>query len=466
MHKVLAKKGITEGAANQLNTSVFRLAHHTLRENDVLPAAARAKSSGCLVVPSQLGDPVVHGLFPYDPFMRYLGEEITNPKNLAYSASTGHPPFIELLAEGIPEFGKKKYRIPPSNIFIEAGISGAVRSLMTVLINRSNGDEVIIPKLSYTMYLAEAELSEAKVRNVELDKRGVPDLNQLRDSINPHTKVIFITTVGNPLGVAISRDDLGTVMEIVNAKEREFNHPIYLFTDIIYEGYRRGEPIDPVEVAMERGRLGPTIVLYSISKLIAGPGLRAGMTLVHHNGQSFNDEVHAFLQAASIMLQPGLGAVATPTQIALLRLYNDFANTDKWLKFRNFADQRAVEVRRRVHTTYDALRAIDGLTFPEYYYGADGKLGYDGLNSFYILAGISPDLLPRHENGVSHARMMADYQIDHHAPAVVVAVPGDHFLADEYRGKGQEYFRIVALFDETRGAAIESIRRFVASLKK
>ena len=465
MKRILDRKGITEGAANQLNTRVFALAHHTLRENDVLPAFARAKSAGCLVVPSQLGDPVVHGLYPYDPFLRYLAEENANPKNLAYSASTGHPPFIDLLAEGIPEFGKKNYRIPPSNIFIEAGISGAVRSLMTVLINPSNGDEVIIPKLSYTMYLAEAELSGAKVRNVGLDKRGIVDLNQLKDSINEHTKAIFITTVGNPLGVAMSRDDLGTLMEIVNAKEKEFNRPIYLFVDIIYEGYRKGEPLDPIEVAIEKGRLGPTLVGYSISKLIAGPGLRAGMTLCHHNGESFTDEMYAFLQAASIMLQPGLGAVATPTQIALLRLYNDFANADKWQKFRAFADARAVEVRRRVHTTYDELRNIPGLVFPEYYNEPEGKLGYDALNSFYILVGFSEDLIKRQESGISHARLMADYQIDNRTPAVVVAVPGDHFLADEYRGKGQEYFRLVALFDETRGAAIESIRRFVQSLK-
>ncbi len=466
MFKILRKRQISEDAAKLLNTNVFKLANHTLRENDVLPALARAKAAGCLVVPSQLGDPVVHGFYPYDPFLRHLGEEITNPKNHVYTNSTGYPPLVELLTEGIPEFGKKNYRIPPSNIFVEAGISGAVRSIMVALINKSNNDGVVIPKHSYSMYIAEAEGAEAKIANVELDNRGSVDLNHLRDSIDKNTKGIFITTVGNPLGVAISKEDFCSIIEIVNAKEREFNHPIYLMADIIYERYRPGGPLDPIELSIEKGRLGPTVVLYSLSKGIAVPGLREGFALVHHNGQIFREHVHAFCQALSILLQPGLGAVATPIQVATARLYSDFANTEKWLHFTQFMDDRKRDVTERVHSIYDGLRGIDGLVFPKYYYGSDGSLGYSGLNSFYILVGISEGLIKRQENGISIARLMADHQIDHQCPAVVIAVPGDHFLADEYRGQGQEYFRLVALFKETRDKAIESIASFVDSLKK
>jgi aspartate/methionine/tyrosine aminotransferase len=461
MQKTLDKKRITPGAANQLNTTVFRLGGHTLRETDVLPALAQAKASGCLIVPSQLGDPVAHGLYPYEPFLKYLAEEMSNPKNLCYSNSCGYPPLLELLATGNVESGKKGYCLPPERVIIEAGISGAARGLFTVLINKSNGDEVIIPKWSYTLYLAEAELSEAHIRSVELDKHGIIDKNRLSDGITKNTKAVFITTIGNPLGTAISEKDFCSVIDLVNTKEREFNHPIYLVADTIYEGYRNGAALDPIALSVNK-RLGPTIELYSLSKLIAAPGLRLGWMRIHHNGSDFKEEVHAFSQACSIMLQPGLGAVSTAAQIALYRLYNELENPKKRAAFDNFRAERRAEVRRRVHGIYDGLKEIPGLVFPECYY-EDGEPGYNALNSFYILAGLSESLLKR--QNLSHARIMADHQIANQTPAVVVTVPGDHFVADEYRGKGQEFFRIVALFDDTRDAAITSIRSFVESLK-
>jgi aspartate/methionine/tyrosine aminotransferase len=463
MEKLFQKKGISSDAAKHLNPNVFKLAHHTLRETDVLPAQARADAAGRLVIPSQLGDPVVHGLYAFDPFMRYLAEEFCNPKKLKYNDSCGYPELRNVLADGNMEFGTTGYRLPRERVIVEAGISGAVRSMMAVLINKGNGDEVVIPKWSYTLYLAEAELAEAKVRNVELNSRGVVDLGHLRDSITEKTKAVFITTMGNPLGVAISNETFRDIIGIVNAKEKEFNHPIYLVADIIYEGFREAKPLDPILLSMEAGRIGPTIELYSISKLMASPGIRLGWMRIYHGGESFTEEVHAFTQACSILLQPGLGAASTPAQIALFRTYDELANSAKRELFDTYINERRAEVRRRVHSIYDGLQKIDGLVFPEFYYDGSHKLDYAALNTFYILVGISDSLIKRGE--LSHARQMADFQLDNGTPAVVIAVPGDHFLADEYRNQGQEYFRLVALFDETRDPAIESIRRFVQSLK-
>jgi aspartate/methionine/tyrosine aminotransferase len=464
MKRIFDKRNINPEAAKHLNMTVFKLASHTLRENDVLPALGRAEAAGRLVIPSQLGDPVKHGLYAYDPFMHYNAEEACDPKKLGYNDSCGYPPLRDVLSIGNVEFGTTGYHLPRERVIIEAGISGAVRSMMAVLITPGNGDEVVIPKWSYTLYLAEAELAEAKVKNVELDSRGIVDLDKLRDSINDKTKAVFITTMGNPLGVAISKETFREIVGIVNAKETHFKHPIYLVADIIYEGFRQGGPIDPITLSMEAHRIGPTIELYSVSKLMASPGVRLGWMRIYHSGESFSDEVHAFTQACSILLQPGLGAASTPSQIALFRAYDELSNTAKRERFNTYISGRRDEVRRRVHGIYDGLQQIDGIIFPDYYYDGSHKLDFAALNTFYILAGISPELITRGE--LSHARQMADYQIDHNAPSVVIAVPGDHFLADEWRGQGQEFFRIVALFDETRKAALESIRQFVDSLKK
>lgn len=451
-----------DNGTNFFNPNVERVGPYTLRKTDVNPANDRARIDGKRIIDARLGDPVKFGLGPYRRYRQYKMEADDNPKNYAYSEACGLPELRQILSEGNVEFNTTGYAIPPNHVFIGAGISGVARAMFTTLIHPSNGDEVVIPEWSYIIYLAEAGLSNSSVKNVKLTNEGFPDLNQFEASITKNTKAVFITTVGNPLGVAMSHEMFGEIIGIVNKKEQEFNRPIYLVADTIYEGFRLSGPLDPIALSILHNRIGPTIEVYSISKRISAPGERLGWMRVYHNGNDFTENVHQFCDRITTLAQPSLGAVPTPPQLALWKLYNELDAPEKRQEFDDFARERRKVVRSRVQSTLEALMHIDGVVLPKYYYSGSA-INPDILNSFYILFGVDHSLCPR--GPLSQARLLADYLIENDLP-VVLSTPGDSFLAHEYRGHkdAQEYVRVVALFEDVKGFA-DSVARFVHSLR-
>lgn len=445
----------------RLNPAVFGMADYTLRRTDVNAAIERAKKLAKPdVIDARLGDPSVFGLGPYGRYVGHVAEALKDPKAWSYTDSRGLGELREVLAQGNPEFGKNGYSVPADNVFIGPGVSGVARALFTALINK--GDEVAIPEWSYIIYFAEAALSGAKVANVRLTPTGQVDLNHLEDCIKPNTKAVFITTVGNPLGVAISHESFASVVEIVNKKESEFNHPIWLVFDTIYENFRTvSEPIDPIGKVADRSRLGPTVDFYSISKTIAAPAARLGWMRIIE-GSHFREETGGFIESLARLYQPTLGMAPAAFQLGLANLYQEISSSSS--KRRAFDDFRMSIKMKALGRTREFIRRIsgvEGIVFPGCYY-KDGKVDPDIIQTWYVLVAGDKSILPR--NRVSQARQLADFLIDNPGSPVLFTTPGDSFLASDLRGAEQEFMRVVVL-SERIDDMVESVRRFVESKK-
>ncbi len=446
----------------RLNPAVFGMADYTLRRTDVNSAVERAKNLAKPdIIDARLGDPTVFGLGPFSRYPLHVERAMKDPKAWSYTDSRGLGELREVLAVGNPEFGRNGYSVPTDNVFIGPGVSGVARALFTVLINK--GDEVAIPKWSYIIYFAEAALSSAKVANVRLTETGQVDLNHLKDSIKPNTKAIFITTVGNPLGVAISHGSFAQVLDLVNQKERKFNHPIWLVFDTIYENFRSGsEPIDPISRVLEHGRLGPTVDFYSISKTIAAPGARIGWMRIAE-GTEFQKETEDFIEGLARLYQPTLGMAPVIFQMGLARLYQEILDSSS--KRRGFDDFRMKMKMVSIGRTRDFIEqasGIEGVVFPRCYYDGIG-VEPNMIHSWYALIGVDKAILPR--NGISQSRELADFLIDNPGSPILFTTPGDSFLASDLRGQEQEFMRLVVLSKRTSEMA-ESVSRFVESKRK
>src|SRR5512143_744209 len=212
-----------------LNNAVFAMGDYTLRRTDVNDAADSAHSLRRGVIDSRLGDPTVFGFAPYPRYMALLEEVIREPRGWSYTDARGLPELREALGKGNPETGNGRYTVHPDNVVVGCGISGVARSLLGTMIG--SGDEVVIPAWSYILYFAEAALARAKVVDAPLAGNGEPDIDALSATINSRTKAVFITTVGNPLGVAMRKETFCELISAINRKEREYNHPIYLVAD-------------------------------------------------------------------------------------------------------------------------------------------------------------------------------------------------------------------------------------------
>jgi aspartate/methionine/tyrosine aminotransferase len=429
-------------AHQRLNQAIASMGPYTLRETDVNPAALRAvQMMRAPLVDARLGDPCVFGFNPFPKFQQYAVEALRNPLSWRYNDARGRPKLREVLGKGNPQFGNNGYEISPDKVFVGPGISGVARALFTTII-RGTEDEVLIPKWSYILYLAEAGLSKARVQNLNLNEDGQIDITHLKRNIRPGTKAVFLTSVGNPLGVAMSREILAKIINVINEKETEFKHPIYLVVDTIYEDFRRNGPaLDPIAVSKEVGRHGPTIEMYSVSKMMAAPGARVGWMRIYHDGEKFKSEIDAMVEALRTQFQPGLGQSSQAYQMALERLYSEFLEHGRE-EFDAFRAGRREEVARRVKTYWEALAGIDGVVFPHYYQG-----GPASIHSFYILFGVDYNILKREDTELSSARRLADFMIDGKGP-VLLSTPGDSFLEAGLRGRSQEYMRVVALLPE------------------
>lgn len=453
----------------KLNSAAEKMKRFTLRDNDSTPILARAAAEGRTLIEGRLGDPNRHGLAPYRGYLRAIRdlavaeeeEALSTIKELGeldsahqYTDSTGFPPLRKLLAE---ECGLK-----PTDIFIGGGESGIARSIFDTVLLPEEGS--IIPVWTYIMYYSETVRREAKVVSVELDGNGEPRLDQLKDKIDNHTKCVNITTVGNPMGIGIKPETMKQIIRIVNERERTFNVPIYLFVDTEYEGFRnnRHERIDPIEMSREESRVGPTIELYSASKMLGIPGSRVGWAKVYWNEENFPKQRFEFYSRLNTMGIGLLGDSALFMQAALYLTFQRINNS--WTErtcFDTFKSNRREIVSGRTHNFLKGVSDIDGIVLPKYYY-RDGKIPKRIIDSFYVMFGADERLLPRSE--ASQAALLAKFAYEHGLP--VPALTPDYHFGPEELLIGQELMRAVALFSEEKLAIfLDVLERFVKDLK-
>lgn len=102
------------------------------------------------------------------------------------------------------------------------------------------------------------------------------DFDAFEKAITPNTKGVVVNSPNNPSGVVYSRQTLEQLAAILEKKEAEYGHPIYLISD---EPYRE-IAFARVEVPWIPHIYKDTIVCYSFSKSLSLPGERLGYVLV------------------------------------------------------------------------------------------------------------------------------------------------------------------------------------------
>lgn len=159
--------------------------------------------------------------------------------------------------------------------YVTAGAAAALCCVFGAL--TCPGDEyvVIAPYFSeYRVYIGGAG---GKMVVVPPDTEHFQiDFSALEARITPNTKGVLVNSPNNPSGVVYSRKTLEQLAALLEAKSREYGHPIYLISDepyreIVFQG---------VEVPWIPHIYRDTIVCYSFSKALSLPGERLGYVLV------------------------------------------------------------------------------------------------------------------------------------------------------------------------------------------
>ena len=207
-----------------------------------------------------------------DELIRLIKE--TDPSVLhSYTSAPGDLQVRELIAKNLNE--RFNVNEVGKNIYLTLGASASLTISLKALVNEN--DEVIIFAPYFPEYSVFIDNAGGKKVVVNPDLNTFyPNLKEFEAKINQNTKVVLINSPSNPTGVVYPEKVIKDICNILEAKQKEYNHPIYIICD---EPYRE-IVFDNLEVPHIPNLYDDTIVCYSYSKSLSLPGERIGYVLV------------------------------------------------------------------------------------------------------------------------------------------------------------------------------------------
>lgn len=191
------------------------------------------------------------------------------------------------------------------NLIMTVGAASGLNITFKALLDP--GDEVIVFAPYFLEYGAYVKNYDGVLVEVSPDTSTFqPNLEEFKSKINEKTKAVIVNNPHNPTGVVYSEGTIKKLAAIMEEKEKEVGHPIYLISD---EPYRE-LAYDGVEVPYLTKYYKDTIVGYSYSKSLSLPGERIGYVVIPDELDG-SDEV---IQAATIANRI-LGSVNAPSLI-------------------------------------------------------------------------------------------------------------------------------------------------------
>ena len=185
---------------------------------------------------------------------------------LKYGQAKGMPAFREALAK----YASKKFNanITDENIIVSPGARFSIFTAISTLLNP--GDEMIVIEPAWPAYKECALNSGIKVRaiNTTFEDKWEPSLEQIKNTINPNTKMIVLNYPNNPTGKILGEKLQDDIIELAK------KNSLYVLSDEIYSQYAKTSWKSILSYNYEK-----SIVTQSFSKSHAMTGFRIGFAI-------------------------------------------------------------------------------------------------------------------------------------------------------------------------------------------
>ncbi|MEC3954947.1 aminotransferase class I/II-fold pyridoxal phosphate-dependent enzyme [Nocardia sp. CDC153] len=189
-----------------------------------------------------------------------------------YTSAKGQPVLRDaIVAERARHMGEKYDAA--TEVVVTAGATEALTAALLGLVEP--GDEVILIEPYYDSYPAAVALTGATRRTVAMVPDGdgfTLDLDELRRTINPKTRLLVLNSPHNPTGSLLSDHDLRAIAELA------CDHDLPVISDEVYE-HLVFDAIPHTSIASLPGMRDRTIVISGPAKTFNVTGWRIGWAL-------------------------------------------------------------------------------------------------------------------------------------------------------------------------------------------
>lgn len=211
-----------------------------------------------------------------------------------YTVAPGNPQTREALANSVNKrFGMK---LAAKNFFLTAGAAASLTICFRALAQPE--DEFITFAPFFPEYRAFVESVGGKLVVVPAQPADWQiDFEAFEKRVTSHTKAVIVNSPNNPSGAIYSEETIRKLADILQKKEAEYHHPIFIISD---EPYRE-IAFDGCTVPYVPKYYDNTLVCYSYSKSFSLPGERIGYILVPDEVADFGKVYGAIAGAARVL---------------------------------------------------------------------------------------------------------------------------------------------------------------------
>ena len=191
-----------------------------------------------------------------------------------YSPNPGNPESRRVTAAHLNKKFGMDYK--DLHIFMTSGAAGAVAHAVRCV--TKPGDEVLTFAPYFPEYNPYINKSGAKLKVVPANTENFQiNFEKFEEMLNPNVHAVLINTPNNPSGIVYSTDTIKKLASILNDKQKEYGHEIFIISDepyreIVFEG---------VDAPYVSKFYDNTLSCYSYSKSLSIPGERLGYVAVN-----------------------------------------------------------------------------------------------------------------------------------------------------------------------------------------
>ena len=304
----------------------------------VLDRARQMEEEGQKIIKLNIGNLAVFG---FDAPEEIQQDMIRNlPSAAAYSDSKGIFSARKAVMHYTQQQGIKGVTL--DDIYLGNGASELIVMATNGLLN--NGDELLLPAPDYPLWTAAVSLSGGTPVHYMCDEADgwMPDLDDIRAKITPHTKGIVVINPNNPTGALYSDALLQGIVDLAR------QHGLVIFADevydkVLYDGVKH-TPI----ASLSNDVL--TLTFNSLSKSYRSCGYRAGWLIVSGDKKPAADYIEGLNMLSNMRLCANVpGQWAIQTALGGYQSINDLVG-------------EGGRLRKQRDLAYELITAIPGVT--------------------------------------------------------------------------------------------------------